>query len=110
MKEIDLLNEELKKTYEDKSHSFHARKAIIEAVKDKKTVNVTILKNGQTFTFKTETATLTYGQRNDEYSKYDIQAKDRQKYKELFGTNDYTADEILKITYGKKEIYTKENQ
>ena len=37
-----------------------------------------------------------------------MDAKDRQKYKELFGTKDYTADEILKITYGKKEIYTKE--
>ena len=37
-----------------------------------------------------------------------MDAKDRQKYKELFGTKDYTADEILKITYGKNEIYNKE--
>ena len=57
---------------------------------------------------KTETATLNYGHRNDGYSKYDIQAKDRRKYEELFNYEKYTIDEILKITYGKKEIYTKE--
>ena len=110
LRKIDLLNEKLKAIYEDKNHIFHTRKAIIKAVKDKKTVNVTILKDGQTFTFKTETRTLSRGQYDEYYSDLDIQAKDRQKYKELFGTNDYTADEILKITYGKKEIYTKEKQ
>lgn len=110
LRKIDLLNEKLKAIYEDKNHIFHTRKAIIKAVKDKKTVNVTILKNEQTFTFKTETRTLSRGQYDEYYSDLDIQAKDRQKYKELFGTNDYTADEILKITYGKKEIYTKEKQ
>ena len=108
LKKIDLLNEKLKAIYEDKNHIFHTRKAIIQAVKDKKTVNVTILKNGQTFTFKTETGALRRGQYNEYYSDLDIQAKDRQKYKELFGYKDYTADEILKITYGKKEIYNKE--
>ena len=110
LRKIDLLNEKLKAIYEDRNHIFHTRKAIIKAVKDKKTVNVTILKNEQTFTFKTETRTLSRGQYDEYYSDLDIQAKDRQKYKELFGTNDYTADEILKITYGKKEIYTKEKQ
>lgn len=110
LKKIDLLNEKLKAIYEDRNHIFHTRKAIAQAVKDKKTVNVTILKNEQTFTFKTETRTLSRGQYDEYYSDLDIQAKDRQKYKELFGTNDYTADEILKITYGKKEIYTKEKQ
>ena len=108
LKKIDLLNKELKAIYEDKNHIYHTRKAIIEAVKGKKTVNVTILKDGQTFTFKTETRTLSNGQYDNYYSDIDIQAKDRQKYKELFGYNHYTADEILKITYGKKEIYTKE--
>ena len=108
LKKIDLLNKELKAIYEDRNHIFHTRKAIAQAVKDKKTVNVTILKNEQTFTFKTETRTLSRGQYDEYYSDLDIQAKDRQKYKELFGTKDYTADEILKITYGQKEIYTKE--
>ncbi len=110
LKKIDLLNKELKAIYEDKNHIYYTRKAIVEAVKGKKTVNVTILKNGQTLTFKTETRALSNGQYNERYSDCDIQAKDRQRYKELFGYKDYTADEILKITYGKKEIYTKEKQ
>lgn len=110
LKKIDLLNKELKAIYKDKNHIYHIRKAIAQAVKGKKTVNVTILKNEQTFTFKTETRTLSNGQYEEYYSDFDIQAKDRQKYKELFGYEHYTADEILKITYGKKEIYTKEKQ
>ena len=110
LKKINLLNKELKAIYEDRNHIFHTRKAINQAVKNKKTVNVTILKNGQTFTFKTGTGTLSCGQYNEYYSDYDIQANDRQKYKELFGHKDYTADEILKITYGKKDIYIKNQE
>ena len=41
---------------------------------------------------------------------YDIATQDRQKYRELFGYDDYDFDEIQKITYAKKEIYTKEKQ
>lgn len=109
LKERDLLNVELKTICEDGNNILHARKAIIQAVKDKQTVNVTVLKNEQTFTFKTETRSLRSCGKYDEYLLFDIQAKDRQKYKELFGHEHYTADDILRITYGGKDIYTKNN-
>ena len=104
LKQIELINKGLKEIYEDKDNILHKKKAILEAVKGKKTVNVTIVKNGIEFTFKTDTTSLT----NKYYSWYnylDIQAKERQKYKDLFGWKDYTSDEIKEIKYGKKVIY-----
>lgn len=90
----------------DKSDVFHRQKAIKDALKEAKTANVTILKDGQKFTFKTETNVFL--RLNNSYSSYEIVAKDRRKYKELFNYHDYTIDEILKIKYGKNEIYNKE--
>ena len=40
-------------------------------------------------------------------SKYNIQAKDRRKYEELFECNDYLFEEIVSIKYGKQEIYSR---
>ena len=90
----------------DKSNEINKKKAIKEALKDKKSVNITILKDGKTFTFKTSTEGFIYRVRNS-YSIYDIASQDRQKYREIFGYYDYTFDEIQKITYGKKDIYIK---
>lgn len=98
------------KVYSDiqnnKSDVFHKQKAIKDALKDKKTANVTIFKDGQEFTFKTESDVFTRW--NDYYSYLRMDAKDRRKYEELFNYEKYTIDEILKITYGKNEIYNKE--
>ena len=89
----------------DKSNILHKQKYLKEAIKDKKTVNVTILKNGHQFTFKTDSKD--FFRLDNEYSKYNIQAKDRRKYEELFECNDYLFEEIVSIKYGKQEIYSR---
>ena len=76
-----------------------------EAIKDKKTVNVTILKDGHLFTFKTDAKDFL--RLDNRYSRYNIQAKDRHKYEELFKCSDYLFEEIISIKYGKQEIYSK---
>lgn len=90
----------------DESNEINKKKLIKEALKDKKTVNVTILKNGHELTFKTSTRSFIHNW-SCGYSLYDLPAQDRKKYKELFRYEDYTFSEIQKITYGKKDIYIK---
>lgn len=89
----------------DKSNILHKQKMVKDAIKDKKTINVTILKDGHKFTFKT--STRDFFRLDNRYSSYNMQAKDRCKYKELFKYNDYLFEEITSITYGKQEIYCK---
>lgn len=88
----------------DKLHIIHRQKELRNVIQDKKTVTVTIVKDGHTFTFKTETQEFL---RLDEFHGcYTMSAKDRVKYKELFGHDDYTIDEIISVKYGKQEIYS----
>lgn len=89
----------------DKSNILHRQKYLKEAIKDKKTVNVTILKNGHQFTFKTNSKG--FFKSDNRYSRYNIQAKDRRKYEELFKCSDYLFEEIISIKHGKQEIYSR---
>ncbi len=67
-------------------------------------MNVTVFKEGQEMAFKTAASSLR-GCR-DSYSTYDIQSADRQRFDQAFGRYaDYTADEIVRITYGRNAIY-----
>ena len=55
-------------------------------------------------TFKTAANSLT-GHRNY-YSTYDIPAQDRREFERLFGRGaNYSAEDITRITYGKKTLY-----
>ncbi len=63
------------------------------------------LKNGHQFTFKTDSKD--FFRLDNEYSKHNIQAKDRRKYEELFEYRDYLFEEIVSIKYGKQEIYSR---
>ena len=89
----------------DKSNILHKQKFLKDVVNGKKTVNITILKDGYKFTFKTDAKEFL--RLNNSYSNYSIQSKDRTKYKELFKYNDYLFDEIISVKYGKQEIYSK---
>ena len=89
----------------DKDNIIHKQKAIKDALIGKKTATVIIFKNGQKFAFKTDTKAFNWF--NEKYSIRDINAQDREKYISLFGRDSYMFDEILKITYSKKEIYNK---
>lgn len=80
------------------------------AVTTAKMVNVTVLKNGTEFTFKTEASDL----RRDcsyYYSTSNILAADRRKFKKLFGKSaNYTPEEIVRITYAKNVLYEAEQK
>ena len=102
----DALLAEYQALTEATDNPIHRMKAITEAVKASggKTVTVTVQKEGQELTFKTEARSLT-GYRSY-YSTYDIPASDRRKFEELFGRHtDYTAEDVIRITYGRNTIY-----
>lgn len=102
----DALLAEYQAIAQDTGSAVHRMKAITGAVKDSgaKTVTVTIQKDGTELTFKTAADSLT-GHKSY-YSTYDIPAPDRREFERLFGRNaDYTAEDITRITYGKKTIY-----
>lgn len=96
----------------DTENTVHIIKKISEAMTatTAKTVNVTVLKNGTEFTFKTEASDL----RRDcgcYYDTYPIVAADRRKFEKLFGRGEhYTPEEIVRITYGKAILYEAEKQ
>lgn len=88
----------------DKTHIIHRQKELRNVTQGKKTVTVTILKDGHNFTFKTETQE--YLKLDEFHGCYTMSAKDRVNYKKLFGHDDYTIDEIISVKYGKQEIYS----
>lgn len=105
-----LMNDALLTAYQeiinDTDSPLHRMKAITDAVNDcgGKTVTVTIQKAGTEFTFKTGAYSLK-GYQNY-YSRYYLPAADRREFEQLFGRNsDYKAEDISRITYGKKVIY-----
>lgn len=107
----DYVRAEYQALLEDSDNPVHSIKRIIQAVSasNAKTVNVTILKNGVEFTFKTETGPLC-SDCTSEYSTWHIAAKDRKKFKELFGRHEeYRPEEIIRITYGRSVLYQREN-
>lgn len=90
----------------DRENPVHRMKAITNAVKGcgARTVTVTIRKDGEKLTFKTEAPYL-LGNRNY-YSTSGIPAQDRRRFEEAFGRHsDYHAEDITKITYGRNTIY-----
>lgn len=105
----EMTRKEFLKISNDKTNILHLKRAISNSITDQKTVNVTILKDGKEFTFKTKTDALKCGVYNNYYYSWDIQSSDRKKFEKLFGRSaDYKADEIMKIVYCKKPLYIKE--
>lgn len=91
----------------DTENPVHTVKKIIAAMNTTaaKTVNVTINKDGEEFTFKTEANEL----RRDcsqYYSSWNMVAADRRKFEERFGRSaDYRPKEIVRITYARAVLY-----
>lgn len=102
----DALLAEYQALMKDTDNPIHRMKVITDAVKGcgAKTVTVTIQKDGAELTFKMEASYLV-GQRNY-YNTSGIPAQDRRRFEEMFGRHaDYTAADIVKITYGRNTIY-----
>jgi len=94
---------------QDAGSPIHRMKKITDALNlcSAKTVRVTVMKDGEEFSFKTEASSLK-GHQNY-YSTYSMAASDRREFEAKFGRSaNYHAEEITKITYGKKDIYTAE--
>ena len=107
--ENDALLAEYQTLAEDTGSPIHRMKAITDAMKTSgaKMVTVTIQKDGMDLTFKTAADSL-MGHRNF-YGTYDIPAADRREFERLFGRRaDYNAEDITRITYGKKTLYEAE--
>lgn len=101
------LQKELDKITDNPDDVLHRIKAIIESVKESgaKTVNVTINKDGQEFSFKYEADRLTYAP-DSYYSTYHIKATDRREFENRFGRSaDFHPEEITQITYGRNVLY-----
>jgi hypothetical protein len=102
----DALMEEYQVLAQDTVSAIHRMKGITDALKGcgAKTVTVTVEKDGEELTFKTGTSYL-YGYRSS-YSTSGMAAPDRREFERLFGRYaQYTAEDVTKITYGKKTVY-----
>ena len=83
----------------------------IDSIKDNKflTVNVTINKDGLEDTFKYEAQALRNQYNSIYLPTYNItNLKGREKFYKLYGDSDFYYNEIVKITYGKKDLYVDE--
>ena len=70
---------------------------------------VTIHKDGQDFTFKTEASVLRRDCTNT-YGTWYIVAADRREFERRFGRSaEYAPGEIVRITYARKVLYEAEN-
>lgn len=88
----------------------HIVKKIMDAMNasSAKMVNVTIRKEGEAFTFKTEAAELRRDCTNH-YSTWNIAAADRRAFEKRFGRSaDYSPEEIVRITYARNVLYQAE--
>ena len=106
LKKNEVLRQAFKELMDDTEHPYHKMKKLTEAIERSgaKTVKVSINKNGEEFTFKTEASSLkglhTY------YSTYYMTAPDRNNFEKLFGDYaDYKVEDIRKVTYGKRTLY-----
>mgnify|MGYP000376354091 CR=1 FL=1 len=79
-------------------------RAITDASKKwRKTVNVTVQKDGVELTFKTSAESLKL---KSQYSTWYIAPSDRLQFRHLFGAgSDYSAEDIIRIAYGRSTLY-----
>lgn len=103
--------EEYKAILVDPKNSLHVIKKFRDILKDipaNDVVNVTMVRKGTEFTFRTKAAGLRMDPRSGHHDTY-VDAKDRRKMKKMFGrTASYTFPEITKIVWGKKTVFEKE--
>lgn len=108
LRKIESLKEHLAEIENTTDSPLHRIKAISKAVQESgaQTANVTIVKNGIEFSFKTATDTLKRTQNS--YSRWDIPAAERREYEKLFKYDSYKPEEIKEIKYRGQTIYSAE--
>lgn len=106
----DLLKSELEVLEAMEDGPLHRLRNIIKALGkiSARTVNVTLNKAGQEFTFKTK-ASILRSAPYDNYPLWEMSSEDREEFQELFGrTAEYSPEDIIAISYCRKPIYTAE--
>ena len=89
------------------NNPLYKQRAIINAVQKSgaKTVNVSVIKNGESYSFKYSAETLARLS-NGEYSEWDIAVKERPGFEELFGKYScFRPEDIASISYRGKTLY-----
>lgn len=107
LRKNEILREKLRVLEANPNHPLHKQKAIMDAVKDSgaKTVNVTIIKGGEEYSFKYSADRLSRYMEG-KYSAWDMPSKDRDGFYERFGRySDFTPEDITEISYRGKTLY-----
>ena len=92
---------------DDRDNPVHIVKKIMAAMNttSAKTVNVTICKDGEEFSFKTEAQELRRDCKNY-YGSWYMVAVDRRRFEARYGRSaDYYPQEIIRITYARAVLY-----
>lgn len=103
----EILRNKLQEIETDLDNPIHKQRAIINALQESsaKTVNLTIYKDGQEFSFKYDADRLRrYA--NSNYGIWEMSSKDRQGYEDRFGRyRSFYPEDIIEISYRGKTIY-----
>ncbi len=106
--DIDKTNEILQEILNDKNDIIYKRKDIVNSMKneDFSNVHVFINKDGIDFDFKYPKDALENWWNSSYLSSYNMEAKERNSYYDLFGRyEDFNYEDIYKIEYRNKPIY-----
>ena len=107
LRKNEILREKLRVLEANPNHPLHKQKAVMDAVKDSgaKTVNVTIIKGGEEYSFKYSADRLSR-YLDGRYSAWEMPPKDRDGFYERFGRySDFTPEDITEISYRGKTLY-----
>lgn len=107
LRKNEILRQKLCEIEADADHPLHKQRAIINALQESgaKAVNVTVQKDGRSFTFKYPADRLSRYS-NSDYGTWEMSPKDRQGYEECFGRySSFHPEDIAEITYRGKTIY-----
>ena len=107
LRKNEIIREKLRAIEANPNNPLHKRRAIMNAVNDSgaKTVNVTIIKGGEEYSFKYNADRLSrYMEGN--YSKWDMAPHDREEFGRRFGTHsEFSPEDITEISYRGKTLY-----
>ena len=107
LRKNDIIREKYREIEANHDNPLHKQRAVIEAVRDTgaKTVNVTVNKDGEEYSFKYSAERLCRYSSSD-YGTYEMSAKDRQGFEELFGKYScFRPEDITSISYRGKMLY-----
>lgn len=107
LRKNEILRQKLSEVEADLDNPLHKQRAIMNALRESgaKTVNVTVQKDGRSFTFKYAADRLSRYSSSD-YGSWEMSPQDRQGFEECFGRySSFHPEDITEITYRGKTLY-----